>query len=67
MLVNRLNYLDIGDELVMKDDLNKGRYTVWNNLFPLTGRRGGRNSTASDNDDTYDDSEMDDLNNQWAE
>lgn len=63
MLVNRLNYLDIGDELVMKDGLNMGRYSVWNNLFPLTGRRGGRYSTMSDNDELYDDNKMEQSTN----
>lgn len=39
MSSNRFNYLDIGDELVMKEQLNMDRYEVWKELFPINSRR----------------------------
>lgn len=34
-----MNYLDIGDELVVKESLNADRYSVWEKLFPVNYRR----------------------------
>lgn len=34
-----MNYLDIGDELVVKENLNADRYSVWEKLFPINYRR----------------------------
>lgn len=42
MTSNRFNYLDIGEELVMKDGLNSERYDIWKALFPLPSRRRGK-------------------------
>lgn len=39
MSSNRFNYLDIGDELVIKDQLNAERYEIWRELFPISTRR----------------------------
>ncbi|KAJ6649255.1 Juvenile hormone esterase [Pseudolycoriella hygida] len=39
MLPNRFNYLDIGEEYVMKDKLYLERYEIWDALFPLPNRR----------------------------
>lgn len=55
MANNRFNYLDIGDDLVMKEGLNSGRYDVWSSLFPLNTRRFGRNTTLLRDDDDIDD------------
>lgn len=38
------NYLDIGNELVMKANLNIERYNVWNRLFPINYSRNKSNS-----------------------
>lgn len=35
MITNRLNYLSIQDQLEMRDNLFKGRYNIWETLFPL--------------------------------
>lgn len=54
---NRFNYLDIGDELVMKEQLNMDRYEVWKELFPINSRRREKSdeadyeSVADDNED----------------
>lgn len=42
MVSDRFNYLDIGEELVMKDGLNLERYDIWKALFPLPPRRRGK-------------------------
>lgn len=51
MISNRLNYLDISDNLVMKDGLNSGRYDTWNSLFPLNSKRFGRYAESLDSND----------------
>lgn len=60
MSVNRFNYLDIGDEPVMKDGLNLARYDIWSSLFPINTRRWGRNGTdvESDGDDETDENAL---------
>lgn len=55
MISNRLNYLDIGTDVVMKEGLNSIRYDVWNSLFPLNVRRVSRNSTLTNGNDDDDD------------
>lgn len=36
---NRMNYLEIGKELVMKENLNANRYAIWERIFPINYRR----------------------------
>lgn len=36
---DKSNYLDIGNDLVMKDGLNTDRYAFWDKLFPLNNTR----------------------------
>ncbi|XP_067647504.1 juvenile hormone esterase [Eurosta solidaginis] len=35
----RQHYLDIGEEIVLREGLNMGRYEVWKRLFPLNWKR----------------------------
>lgn len=39
MTSNRFNYLDIDDDLVIKEQLNTDRYEIWKELFPINSRR----------------------------
>lgn len=34
-----MNYLEIGNELMMKENLNANRYAVWETIFPINYRR----------------------------
>lgn len=36
----RLNYLNIGNQLEMREQLFVERYNIWDELFPLPKRRG---------------------------
>ncbi|XP_075152889.1 juvenile hormone esterase [Haematobia irritans] len=42
-------YLDIGDELIMRNGLNVERYDLWKRLFPLNWRRQSKHD-VNDND-----------------
>lgn len=35
----RQHYLDIGEEIVLREGLNTHRYEVWKRLFPLNWKR----------------------------
>lgn len=39
MSYRRFNYLDIGEEPIMKERLFIERYSVWDKLFPMTIQR----------------------------
>lgn len=48
LLTSRMNYLNIGDELQMKDGLFVERYNKWASLFPLPVVQLGSNKIQSE-------------------